>query len=146
MTPGENLSRSDQKRCDIISAAIEEFQQLGYALTSIDRIADRAKVSKRTVYNHFKCKEDLFLDILNCLMATACAANPIVYQESESLESQLQSFIKTQIQLFGKPETLKLARLVMVELIRSPTLSQNAFKNFRNSETGLMNWFQQAKN
>lgn len=145
MTKTEKLKLTEIKRRDILDAAIEEFQLHGYALTSIDRIADRAKVSKRTVYNHFKNKEELFREILNCLLESACAANSIVYESKMPLENQLKFFIKTQIENFSRTETLKLARLVLVELIRSPALSQDAFKEFRDTENGLVKWLNQAK-
>lgn len=51
---------TDRKRVAIIDAAIEEFLAAGYDATSMDRIAARANVSKRTVYNHFPSKEALF--------------------------------------------------------------------------------------
>ncbi len=145
MTKEEKLKLTEVKRRDILDAAIEEFQLHGYALTSIDRIAERAKVSKRTVYNHFKNKEELFREILNCLLKVACAANSIVYESKMPLEKQLKFFIKTQINNFSRAETLKLARLVLVELIRSPALSQDAFQEFRGIENGLVKWLNQAK-
>ncbi|PCJ56558.1 MAG: hypothetical protein COA79_18540 [Planctomycetota bacterium] len=145
MTTEEKLKLSEIKRHDILEAAIEEFQLHGYDMTSIDRIAERAKVSKRTVYNHFKNKEDLFQEILTCLLKTACAANTMNYEPNIPPEKQLKKFIKTQIEVFSRTETLKLARLVLVELIRSPTLSKDAFNEFRNTENGLMKWLNQAK-
>lgn len=145
MTKEEKLKLTEVKRRDILDAAIEEFQLHGYALTSIDRIAERAKVSKRTVYNHFKNKEELFREILNCLLKVACAANSIVYESKIPLEKQLKFFIKTQINNFSRAETLKLARLVLVELIRSPALSQDAFQEFRGIENGLVKWLNHAK-
>jgi TetR/AcrR family transcriptional regulator of autoinduction and epiphytic fitness len=145
MTKEEKLKLTEIKRRDILDAAIEEFQLHGYATTSIDRIAERAKVSKRTVYNHFKNKEELFREILNCLLIVACAANSIVYEPKMPLEKQLKFFIKTQIDYFNRAETLKLARLVIVELIRSPALSQTAFNEFRDIENGLVKWLNQAK-
>lgn len=55
---------TDRKRDAIVQAAIEEFRQHGFNGTSMDRVAAAAEVSKRTVYNHFPSKEDLFEAIL----------------------------------------------------------------------------------
>lgn len=49
--------RSVQKRDAILTAARELFSRDGYELTSVDAIAARAAVSKRTVYDHFGDKE-----------------------------------------------------------------------------------------
>ena len=51
---------TDRKREAILSAAVEEFRTAGYEATSMDRIAAAAGVSKRTVYNHFPSKDELF--------------------------------------------------------------------------------------
>lgn len=55
---------TDRKRDAIVRAAVEEFRASGYEATSMDRIAEAAGVSKRTVYNHFPSKEALFSMIL----------------------------------------------------------------------------------
>ncbi len=57
------MSVSDQKKKQIVEAAIAEFQEKGYAGASMDRISERAQVSKRTVYNHFESKDVLFKEI-----------------------------------------------------------------------------------
>ncbi|WP_083709488.1 TetR/AcrR family transcriptional regulator [Williamsia sterculiae] len=48
------------KRQAILDAAAEVFAESGYERAGIDVIAERAKVSKPTVYNHFHSKELLF--------------------------------------------------------------------------------------
>lgn len=49
------------KREDVLAAARATFAGAGYANTGIDRIAARAGVSTRTIYNHFPGgKEELF--------------------------------------------------------------------------------------
>ena len=52
-------TRTERKRCAILEAAAEEFQANGFEGTSMDRVAERAGVSKRTIYNHFENKEAL---------------------------------------------------------------------------------------
>ncbi len=56
-----NLSRSEQKRAQILEAAIELFCGHGFPNTSMDEVARKAGVSKQTVYSHFGCKDDLFV-------------------------------------------------------------------------------------
>ncbi|OZG28967.1 TetR family transcriptional regulator [Williamsia sp. 1138] len=50
---------TDTKR-RIMLAAGDEFSEFGLAGARIDRIADRAKVNKRSIYVHFGPKEALF--------------------------------------------------------------------------------------
>ncbi|MEZ8140598.1 TetR/AcrR family transcriptional regulator [Enterovibrio sp. FF113] len=51
--------RKEQKRKQILKAAIELFSKQGYGI-SMDAIAEHAKVSKQTVYAHFSSKDHLF--------------------------------------------------------------------------------------
>ena len=48
-----------QTRQRIVDAAYSLFWRNGFVRVSIDNIADRAKVTKRTVYQHFRSKDDI---------------------------------------------------------------------------------------
>ena len=71
--------RSLLKRSAVLAAAVAEFQELGFTGTSMDRVAQRAEVSKRTVYNHFPSKDDLFRAVVGELVDMAMSALDIVY-------------------------------------------------------------------
>jgi len=49
------------KRDSILSTSTKLFFEKGYAKTSIDDIAQQGKMSKRTIYLHFKNKEEIFM-------------------------------------------------------------------------------------
>ena len=65
--PNPRKRLTDRKREAIMRAAVDEFRTAGYEATSMDRIAAAAGVSKRTVYNHFPSKEELFGQMLEQL-------------------------------------------------------------------------------
>src|SRR4051794_41896971 len=44
----------------IVDVAYELFVELGFHATTLDKIAQRAKVSKLSIYRHFEDKEALF--------------------------------------------------------------------------------------
>jgi len=48
----------------ILTSAYSLFRQEGFTRVSVDAIADRAGVTKRTVYYHFKSKDDIVADVL----------------------------------------------------------------------------------
>jgi TetR/AcrR family transcriptional regulator, mexJK operon transcriptional repressor len=62
---GRPLGGSEQKRAAIVRAALHLFTRDGFARTSVDAIAAEAGVSKRTVYNHYRDKESLFLSVIS---------------------------------------------------------------------------------
>lgn len=63
--------RITRSRALIKAAAAEAFLEHGYPGTSVDDIAAAAGVSKRTVYNVFDDKEQLFRAIIGDAIATA---------------------------------------------------------------------------
>lgn len=63
----ENRSRlpRDERRAQLLAAALEVFTSSGYHAASMDEIADRASVSKPVLYQHFPSKLDLYLAVLD---------------------------------------------------------------------------------
>lgn len=63
----ENRSRlpRDERRAQLLSAALESFTTSGYHAASMDEIAERANVSKPVLYQHFPSKLDLYLAVLD---------------------------------------------------------------------------------
>ena len=55
----------DERRAQLLAAALEVFTSAGYHAAAMDEIADRAKVSKPVLYQHFPSKLDLYLAVLD---------------------------------------------------------------------------------
>jgi AcrR family transcriptional regulator len=55
---------AERTRRQILDAAYESFYQRGFARSSVDEIAAMAKVTKRTLYNHFESKDSLLAAVL----------------------------------------------------------------------------------
>lgn len=64
-TPAEPRRRRKAERPqEIIEAAFTEFSRNGYATTTLDQIAERAGVTKGTIYVYFESKEHLFISMV----------------------------------------------------------------------------------
>lgn len=50
----------EERPADILSAALDAFVENGYAATRLEDVAERAKISKGTLYLYFESKEALF--------------------------------------------------------------------------------------
>lgn len=57
--------KTESTRQRIIDAAYECFWRAGYTRTSLDTIAERAEVTKRTVYSYFRSKDDLLAAVMS---------------------------------------------------------------------------------
>jgi len=62
--PKARLPR-DERRAQLLAAALEVFTAAGYHSAAMDEIADRAGVSKPVLYQHFPSKLDLYLAVLD---------------------------------------------------------------------------------
>ena len=54
-----------EKKERVLAAATDLFAERGFHRTEMDEIARRAGISKGSLYNYFKSKDDLFLHICN---------------------------------------------------------------------------------
>lgn len=63
----ENKTRlpRDERRAQLLAAALEIFTASGYHAAAMDEIAERASVSKPVLYQHFPSKLDLYLAVLD---------------------------------------------------------------------------------
>src|SRR3546814_5485515 len=80
------------KRAAIIAAATDLFTHSGYGAVSMDAIAAKAGVSKRTVYSHFPGKDVLFAAVMTRHCGTV--------SRSEEHTSELQSLMRISYAVF----------------------------------------------
>ena len=60
--------RKAERPHEILEAAFAEFSRNGYATTTLEQIAERAGVTKGTIYVYFESKEQLFITMVRGLM------------------------------------------------------------------------------
>lgn len=125
----KKLTRSEQKHQQIFDAAVIEFMAHGYKAASMDAIATRASVSKRTVYNHFANKEALF----NAIIARTLSADnsfDFSFDSSKDLHAQLKGLALVYIAAITNEDYIRLSRVVVSEFVRDPVAAQQAFAQF----------------
>jgi TetR/AcrR family transcriptional regulator, regulator of autoinduction and epiphytic fitness len=137
-------TRSERKRSAIINAARYEFQARGYDATSMDQIAARAEVSKRTVYNHFPSKANLFRGIISSLWQSTRDATDLPFVADMPVADQLSEIAHRKIALLLEAEYIGLIRAVVAECIRSQELAHQVFSVMRDEEEGLVTWISTA--
>ena len=143
MTAPQRLT--DRKREAIIQAAIAEFRANGFDITSMDKIAATAGVSKRTVYNHFPSKEELFAEILNQLWIRLTAAQETSYRPDLPLREQMRLMFQAKLQMLGDDNFLDLARVAIAATIHSPERAQNMVARMGEREEDLTVWIRAAQ-
>ena len=143
MTPAQRLT--DRKRDAIVQAAIGEFRDKGFKDTSMDRIAARAEVSKRTVYNHFASKDELFAEILLQLWESSEEQLELVYREDQSLHEQLHEMMTSKMRMLNDSSFMDLARVAIAETIHSPERAREMVAKLGEREEGVSTWIRAAQ-
>ncbi|MBV8464627.1 MAG: TetR/AcrR family transcriptional regulator [Burkholderiales bacterium] len=136
---------TDRKREAIVQAAIAEFRQNGFETTSMDRIADTACVSKRTVYNHFPSKDELFAEILQQLWQRSGQEDELHFAPDVPLRTQLLSMLGHKLQVMSDDNFLDLARIVVAATIHSPERAQGMIARIAEKESSMVRWIEQAQ-
>jgi TetR/AcrR family transcriptional regulator, regulator of autoinduction and epiphytic fitness len=143
MNPSDKLT--DRKRAAIVTAAIAEFRARGFEATSMDRIASAAGVSKRTVYNHFPSKDDLFEQILQELWNCSAALNAIAYQQGKPLKPQLLELMRQKMAMLRDGYFLDLVRVAIAEAIHAPQRAGDMMTRLGKKEEGVASFLRAAQ-
>jgi TetR/AcrR family transcriptional repressor of mexJK operon len=117
-----------RKRTAIVDAARACFLNGGYAQTSMDRIAELAGVSVKTVYRHYQDKDELF----SAVMQAACEAAPeelraVSTGSSEQESSWFSQPPKTAFPLVGEAYLRHLLSEEQLALYRVVTRDAGSF-------------------
>jgi TetR/AcrR family transcriptional regulator of autoinduction and epiphytic fitness len=137
-------SRLSIKRDLILEAATAAFRDEGYECTSMDRIAELAGASKRTVYNHFGSKEALFQAVVARLFDEAAALKQVEWDPERPIEHQLADFARAKTLMVEDEASLCLARVVLGVFVRQPELIREVLARASEDENALVVWLRRA--
>ncbi|UTW45489.1 TetR/AcrR family transcriptional regulator [bacterium SCSIO 12696] len=140
----KTITRSQQKQQDIIQAAEQIFIECGYRGASVDAIAERAQVSKRTIYNHFANKEALFQHITNLLIESVVRSSTVNYDRKQPLDKQLFDILSGAWDALTTKKLIELARVILSEYMQNPAMSQRTMERITQHEDGLNSWLKAA--
>lgn len=113
-----------KKRKAIIAAATRLFLKNGFGNTSMDDVARAAKVTKQTVYAHFKNKDRLFGDIIAAECIRHSPNEAMLRDAGLPIEQLLFHIGQGFLEMISDPKGLAIHRLVMSEAQRKPKLAR----------------------
>jgi len=131
--PGRPRRGTEPERLDaLIDAATRIFLQEGYGLASIDKIANEAGISTRTIYERFKNKGDLMAAVIHRLCERDMAAM-FEHPDLDRLEpaAALTLIGDTVVSRFQDSDFAALFRIVATEAQRFPELAIKVRCNHR---------------
>lgn len=121
-------SKDEVKHEAILKAATRLFLKNGYSATSMDAIAEGARVTKQTVYAHYKSKDALFEHILGHLCAKHTASEHLLALSNRNMEEGLFTIGLAFLNMVTQSEVLAMTRLVISESGQHPALARRYYE------------------
>lgn len=110
-------------RQTIIDAASELFVELGFQAATMDKVAQRAKISKLSIYRHFENKEALF----SAAMVAHChpfASQVLAEGVDGSAEDQLMAVGSSLLRTLLSPDVRSVEAMVLADKTNQKSLSK----------------------
>ncbi|MFW3427202.1 TetR/AcrR family transcriptional regulator [Aliarcobacter butzleri] len=141
-----NRQLNQEKRNAIIEAAIEEFYTKGYEASSMDTVSKKANVSKATVYNHFKNKEELFLALTHILLEKLEKSFQYEYDNEKTIEIQLKEIAFKELEFLNDENNMKLIQILTVVMIQKNEIGLKLLTYAKDDCMDMTSkWFEKAK-
>jgi TetR/AcrR family transcriptional repressor of mexJK operon len=106
----------------ILAVATELFLTEGYGSTTIEAVAVRAGISKRTFYHRFDGKQALFAAVVHRIIAQIRPPPDVPLLEGATLDDVLRRLARLILRAALSPDALALHRLITAESARFPEL------------------------
>ena len=108
--------RSEARKQAILQAAFELLGERGLAATSMDAVAERAGVSKATIYRWWDSKELLALDALYAAWDTA---GPVT-RETGSLRAEMLALVRPWVRMVAAGPSARILTALLAEAQNDP--------------------------
>ncbi|HZM25950.1 MAG TPA: TetR/AcrR family transcriptional regulator [Gemmatimonadales bacterium] len=123
--PAPRWQRRPQERPEeILDAAFDVFGEQGFARTRLEEVAQRAGVSKGTLYLYFDSKETLFREMVRAKAVAALReAEAFVEGFQGTNRDLLITFLRRMYRVLRQQNLTRISRLVQAELGSFPELA-----------------------
>lgn len=124
VVPHRRERRKDARPGELIDAAIDVFAERGFAAARLDDIAQRAGVTKGTVYLYFSSKEELFeAAVRQTLMSSIAHGQSVLRDFQGSTTELLESVLRGWWHGVVRTKAAPLAKLIFAEATNFPELA-----------------------
>ena len=108
----------------IVEAASRLFLQRGFGSVSMDELAEAAGVARRTLYNQFTSKEEIFREMLLRVSGQLEDAFPPGIETQGDVEEVLRLVARMILELHRRPEYLGFLRMVVANSRQFPWIAE----------------------
>ena len=118
----------------IVEAAQRLFLQRGFGSVSMDELAEAAGVARRTLYNQFASKEEIFREMLRRLSGQLEGSFPRGIETHGDVEDVLRLIARMLLELHTRSDYLGFLRMVVADAPQFPWIAE-AFAAVREPQT-----------
>ena len=117
-------ARRGGSREAIVEAAERLFLERGFGAVSMDELAEAAGVARRTLYNQFASKEEIFREMLLRVSGQLENAFPPGIETQGDVEDVLRLVARMILELHKNPEYLGFLRMVVADSRQFPWIAE----------------------
>lgn len=123
----------------ILKVSTTLFSELGYRGASVRKIASAVGIRESAIYNHYKNKEEIFLEVAKEIFSSPFSISD---EEIKELASRgkpfLQKFTMQYKMLTFDKKSEDMFRLLMIELLQNRELREQFMSEFHNKNIKLL--------
>lgn len=127
---------AEQIEATMLDAALAIFIEAGFQGASMEAIARRAGVTKRTLYRRARTKSDLFVEVVERLARQSGMPN-LARVEAGPLEQRLRAAGEILLGWLLNPHAIALYRMIVAEAARQPGLALSVDGPFQRASTAI---------
>ncbi len=124
-------AEAERRQAQLIEIASDMFMRLGFDGTSVDRVAEAAGMSKRTVYTRYRNKGELFSAVLRALIERWLAPITRFQFSTAGLEPMLVEIARHLLASALAPQAVSVYRILVSEAERRPEFGRLAHSEGR---------------
>ena len=128
--PAPRKRRKEARPAELLAAALELFVDKGFAATRLEAVANRAGVSKGTLYLYYESKEALFKAVIQEGIIPVIAENEaIAAQHTGTSFELLQRLLDNWWTKIGQTDYAGIPKLMVAEARNFPEIAQYYYEN-----------------
>ncbi len=122
--------RKDDRPREILNAALAVFLEKGFAATRLEDIAEKAKVTKGTLFIYFENKEELFRSLIRDAIAQSQKISEITHVEIQATaQDTIILFANNWWKYMANSDLGKIPKMIISEANNFPDLAKEYFDN-----------------
>ncbi len=140
-SPEQFAEIREERKSQILEAALHVFAQDGYHVASISSVAKRAGISKGLIYNYFKSKEEILISLVVDVFDDVMAQLDLNLNQPLTKDGFIQVIEKSVDEVVKNPQRWKLYTSLSFQPEVTPILMEQMMPKIQPFMIAISNYF-----